>query len=389
MNYSQLEHEVIFQTYNRFPLFIERGQQVWVWDEKGRKYLDFLGGIAVNALGHCHPAINRAIMMQAEKLGHTSNLYYTRPMLELARQLVRLSGLDKVFYANSGAEANEAAIKLARKFQPGKYEIITCRQSFHGRTLATITATGQPKYQKGFEPLVPGFRYVDYNNIEALEAAITDQTAAIMLEPIQGEGGVIIPAADYLPAVRHLCDEKKILLILDEVQTGCGRTGKFFCYEHSQVQPDVVTLAKALGGGLPIGVCIARNKVAAALGTGDHASTFGGHPVSCAAALAFLKIIETEKLIRRVEHLGRKIIDRFRKRLATVSAVKEIRGKGLMIGIELKEDSAGKVVTQCLERGLLLATAGSRVVRMLPPYIISDNHAELAVNWIVAAIKSL
>jgi len=389
MTFVQQEQQLIFQTYKRFPLFIQRGEGVWVWDEQGKKYLDFLAGIAVNALGHCHPAIVQAAQRQLTQLGHTSNLYYTQSMLSLAQRLVSLSNLEKVFYANSGAEANEAAIKLARKYHPEKFEIICCHQSFHGRTLATITATGQPKYQKGFEPLVPGFKHVAYNNLNALETAISEQTASIFLEPIQGEGGVIIPDENYLKQVRELCDQREILLVLDEVQTGCGRTGKFFAYEHSRILPDIVTLAKALGGGLPIGVCLAKEKVAAAFQFGDHASTFGGHPVSCAAALAFLDTIESDNLLARCQDLGALILARLKEHLHDTPIVKEIRGKGLMIGIELHQEVAGEVVLKCQEKGLLIGTAGSNVVRMLPPLIISESHVEQACEVVLEALQAV
>jgi len=386
MNYQRLESEVVFQTYKRFPLVLTKGKGARVWTETGKEYLDFLAGIAVNALGHGHPAVQQAILDQLQRIGHTSNLYFTTPMIELAQKLLNYFGPGKVFYANSGAEANEAAFKLGRKFQPGKWEIICCAQSFHGRTLAAISATGQPKYQKGFEPLLPGFTHVPYNDIAALEAAIKPATAAILVEPIQGEGGVVIPDADYLPQIRALCDRYGILMLLDEVQTGTGRTGKFFCFEHCGIQPDVVTLAKAIGGGLPLGVCVATDRVAAAFQPGDHASTFGGNPICCAAGLAVVQTIEQENLLEKCELLGDYLIDLLRKKLAGSPKVKEIRGKGLMIGIELVQDSAGEVVSKCLEQGLLVGTAGPNVVRMLPPYIISREEIDLACEIIAAAM---
>lgn len=386
MNYQLLESQVIFQTYKRFPLVLTKGKGARVWADTGKEYLDFLAGIAVNALGHGHPAVRQAISDQLQRIGHTSNLYFTTPMIELAQKILNYFGPGKVFYANSGAEANEAAFKLARKFQPGKWEIICCAQSFHGRTLAAISATGQPKYQKGFEPLVPGFIHVPYNDITALEAAINPTTAAILVEPIQGEGGVVIPDAGYLPQVRALCDRHGILMLLDEVQTGTGRTGKFFCFEHSGIQPDVVTLAKAIGGGLPLGVCVATDRVAAAFQPGDHASTFGGNPICCAAGLAVVQTIEQENLLEKCALLGDYLIDLLRKKLAGSPKVKEIRGKGLMIGIELVQDSAGEVVSKSLEQGLLIGTAGPNVVRLLPPYIISRDEIGRACEIIADAI---
>lgn len=387
MNWIELEKQIVFQTYKRFPLEIESGKGIWVYDRKGKKYLDFLTGIAVNALGHCHPSITMAIIEQCQKLSHTSNLYYTAPMLLLAEKLTKLSRLDRVFFCNSGAEANEAAIKLARKYQAGKYEIITCQQSFHGRTLATITATGQPKYQKGFEPLMPGFRYVAYNDVQALESAITENTGAIMVEPIQGEGGVVIPDKNYLQEVRKLCDHYGLLLILDEVQTGCGRTGKFFCFEHSEIEPDIVTLAKALGGSLPIGACLASEKVAAAFQFGDHAATFGGNPVSCAAGLAFIKTLEAEKLLDRCRTIGDYFLNQLVKRLISHVLVRDIRGLGLMLGIELAEEVAGEIVNKCLEKGLLIGTAGTKVLRFLPPFIISETDVDLACDILLKCMK--
>ncbi|MBN2090460.1 acetylornithine transaminase [candidate division KSB1 bacterium] len=387
MNWIELEKDHIFQTYKRFPLEIESGKGVWVFDRQGKKYLDFLTGIAVNALGHCHPAITAAITEQCQKLSHTSNLYYTESMLLLAQKLVNLSKLERVFFCNSGAEANEAAIKLTRKYQAGKYEIITCHQSFHGRTLATITATGQPKYQKGFEPLMPGFSYVPYNDLATLEKAITEKTGAIMVEPIQGEGGVVIPDKNYLHQIRELCDDRRLLLILDEVQTGCGRTGKFFCFEHSQIKPDIVTLAKALGGGLPIGACLASEKVAAAFQFGDHAATFGGNSVSCAAGLAFIRTLESEKLLEKCRTIGDYFLNQLVRRLISHTLIRDIRGMGLMLGIELAEEVAGEIVNKCLEQGLLIGTAGPKVIRFLPPYILSEADVNLACDILVKCMK--
>src|SRR5208283_878298 len=298
----------LMHTYNRFPVVLRKGRGMRVWGADGKEYLDFLGGIAVNVLGHCHPKVVVAVQKQAQRLIHVSNFYHTEPQVKLARLLVSNSFADKVFFCNSGDEANEAAIKLARKyasehFEYERYEIITALKSFHGRTLAALTATGQNKLQKGFEPLVPGFRHVPFNDIQALEAVITQKTCAVMLEPVQGEGGVNFPSDDYLFRVRELCDRHGLLLILDEVQTGMGRTGKLFAYEHYNMLPDIMTLAKGLGGGVPIGALLATNKVAAVFKHGTHASTFGGNPLACAAAAATVETILEDGFI--LEHCNR------------------------------------------------------------------------------------
>ena len=370
----------LMNTYTRLPLTIERGQGCLVYDAEGREYLDCVAGIAVNILGHAHPDIVEAISRQARQLIHTSNLFYTEPQTQLAERLVVHSFADKVFLCNSGAEANEAAIKLARRsaqnaFGPERHEIITMLNSFHGRTLASLTATGQPALQKGFGPLVPGFRYVPFNDLEALEASLTPQTAAIMLEPVQAEGGVVIADIDYLKKLRALCTERKILLIFDEVQTGMGRTGTLFAYEQFGIQPDIMTLAKGLGGGVPIGACLATDIVAAAFEPGTHASTFGGNPLACAAALkVFDLLIEGGKLEQ-----GRAAGEYLAKGLATLSkqfsCVRESRGMGLLQGLELSID--GKpVVMECLERRVIINCTMGRVLRFVPPFIISNTQID-------------
>ena len=372
--------QYLMNTYTRLPLTIERGQGCLVYDAEGREYLDCVAGIAVNILGHAHPDIVEAISRQARQLIHASNLFYTEPQTQLAERLVTHSFADKVFFCNSGTEANEAAIKLARRyaqniFGPERHEIVTMLNSFHGRTLASLTATGQPALQKGFGPLVPGFQYVPFNDLEALEASLTPQTAAIMLEPIQAEGGVVVADIDYLKQLRTLCTERNILLIFDEVQTGMGRTGTLFAYEQFGIQPDIMTLAKGLGGGVPIGACLATDTVAAAFEPGTHASTFGGNPLACAAALkVFDLLIEGGKLEQ-----GRAAGEYLAKGLATLSkqfsCVRESRGMGLLQGLELSID--GKpLVMECLKQHVIINCTIGRVLRFVPPFIITNAQID-------------
>jgi acetylornithine aminotransferase len=370
----------LMNTYARSPISIVRGRGSRVYDLEGREYLDFVAGIAVNVLGHAHPDVVAAIQKQAQQLLHASNLYYTEPQVRLAQMLADHSFAEKVFFCNSGAEANEAAIKLARryahqKYGPDRYEIITMRQSFHGRTMATLTATGQEKIQQGFEPLLPGFTYVPFNDLPAVEQALTDRTAAVLLEPIQGEGGVHVASRAYLKGLRDLCRERDLLLIFDEVQTGMGRTGTLFAYEQLGVEPDVMTLAKGLGGGMPIGACLATDNAAAAFTPGSHASTFGGNPLACAAALAVLRVL----LDGRVLEQGRVAGDYLAKGLQDLKdrlpIVKDVRGLGLLQGLELSVD--GKpVVTDCLARGLLINCTVDRVLRFVPPLIVTQREID-------------
>ncbi|GAB1722497.1 MAG: acetylornithine transaminase [Nitrospira sp. CR1.1] len=370
----------LMNTYQRQPISIVRGRGSKVYDLEGREYIDFVAGIAVNVLGHGHPDLVLAIQKQAQHLLHTSNLYYTEPQVQLAQTLAEHSFAQKVFFCNSGAEANEAAIKLARKYSHDKYgadryEIITMTSSFHGRTLATLTATGQEKVQKGFAPLMPGFSYVPFNDLSAVERAITPKTAAIMLEPIQAEGGVHVAERSYLQALRELCRERDILLIFDEVQTGMGRTGTLFCYEQFGIQPDIMTLAKGLGGGVPIGACLATDSVARAFGPGTHASTFGGNPLACASALAVLRVLLDGKILDQ----GRRMGDYLAKGLATLKerhrCINEVRGMGLLQGVEVDFD--GKtVVADCLARGLLINCVGDRVLRVVPALIITEREID-------------
>ena len=377
---KQGAEQYLMGTYARQPISIVRGRGSKVYDLEGREYIDFVGGIAVNLLGHGHPDLVAAIQRQAAQLIHTSNLYYTEPQVKLAQVLVEHSFADKAFFCNSGAEANEAAIKLARRYShdmygAGRFEIVTMKNSFHGRTMATLTATGQDKVQKGYEPLVPGFSYVPFNHLAALEEAVTDKTAAVMLEPIQGEGGVHVADRDYLKAVRELCTQKDVLLIFDEVQTGMGRTGTLFAYEQLGVQPDIMTLAKGLGGGVPIGACLATDAVAKAFGPGSHASTFGGNPLACAAALAVLRVLLEGRLLEQARHMG----DYLGKGLADCKdrhrVVRDVRGLGLLQGIEVEMD-ARTVVGDCLRRGLLVNATGEHVLRFVPPLIITQREID-------------
>ncbi len=367
-------------TYTRLPLTIERGQGCLVYDAEGREYLDCVAGIAVNILGHAHPDIVEAITRQARQLIHTSNLFYTEPQTQLAERLVEHSFADKVFFCNSGAEANEAAIKLARRYGtnalgPERIEILTMLNSFHGRTVASLTATGQPALQKGFGPMVPGFQYIPFNDFTALEAKLTPQTAAIMLEPIQAEGGVVVSDIDYLKKVRKLCDEHQILLIFDEVQTGMGRTGTLFAYEQFGVQPDILTLAKGLGGGIPIGACLATETIAAAFEPGTHASTFGGNPLACAAALKVLDLLLDGNKLEEGRIAGEYLAKGLASLAKQFSCIQEARGMGLLQGLELSID--GKpLVMECLEQRVLINCTMGNVLRFVPPFIISHTQID-------------
>lgn len=378
----------LMQTYARQPLSIVRGRGSKVYDLEGREYIDFVGGIAVNILGHGHPDLVQAIQRQAAQLIHVSNLYYTEPQVKLAQMLVDHSFADRVFFCNSGAEANEAAIKLARrygheKYGTGRFEIITMKNSFHGRTLATIAATGQEKVQKGFEPLMPGFAYAPFNDFGAIASMVGDNTAAIMLEPIQGEGGVHVADREYLKNLRELCTQKDILLIFDEVQTGMGRTGTLFAYEQLGVEPDIMTLAKGLGGGVPIGACLAKESVAAVFTPGTHASTFGGNPLSCAAALAVCRVLLEGRVLDQAKRMG----DYLAKGLADCKdrhrVVRDVRGLGLIQGMELDID-AKAVVADCLARGVLVNATSERVLRFVPPLIITQREIDKLIETLTA-----
>ena len=379
-----LSENNIMGTYRRFPIVLTRGKGVLVWDSNGREYLDFVAGIAVCSLGHSHPAVVEAIKRQAETLMHVSNLYYIEPQIHLARQLVENSFADKVFFCNSGAEANEGAIKLARKYafenmESGCCELITMKDSFHGRTLATITATGQKKFQIGFEPLPEGFTYVPFNDLPSLEDAVTERTCGVLLEPIQGEGGVRIPDRDYLQKVRRLCDEKGILMILDEAQVGMGRTGSLFAYEHDSVKPDIMTLAKALGNGFPVGAVLATEKVASSFAPGSHASTFGGNPVAMAAGLAVLETLLHGGVLENCRRSGKYLSERLNDLKRKYPFIKEVRGRGLILGMELMVEGA-EIVRSCMEKGLLINCTNGNVLRFVPPLIITDSDVDRAVE---------
>ena len=379
-----LANENIMNTYKRFPIVLTKGSGARLWDINGREYLDFVAGIAVCSLGHSHPQVIAAVKEQLEKLTHVSNLYYTQPQTELAKLLIDNSFADKVFFCNSGAEANEAAIKLARKYAhenmgPDKFELITMKDSFHGRTMATITATGQEKFQFGFTPLLAGFTYVPFNDLRALEAAISAKTCGIMLEPIQGEGGVNIPDDNYLASVRNICDRHGILLIVDEVQTGMGRTGKLFAYEHSGINPDIMTLAKALGNGLPVGAMLATDKVAKAFVPGNHASTFGGNPLAMAAASTVVKTILQENILENCRKIGDYFLLQLKKLQQKYKIIKEVRGKGLMIAVKLDME-AGDIVNDCLQKGLLINSTGGKTLRFVPPLIITAQDVDKAIG---------
>lgn len=382
----------LMKTYHRSATAFEQGQGVWLFDTDGNKYLDLVSGIAVCGLGHCHPAVTQAIRDQAGKLVHTSNLYEIPLQSQLADLLVRVAGMSNAFFCNSGAEANETAIKLARlhghKNNIDAPEIIVLEGSFHGRTLATLSATGNRKVQAGFEPLVSGFVRAPFNDLKALKAIAKNnkKVAAILLEPIQGEGGIRIPAPDYLKQVRALCDENNWLMMLDEVQTGNGRTGKFFAYQHHNLLPDVVTVAKGLANGVPIGACLARGGAAKLFKPGNHASTFGGNPLACAAAIATITTIQEQQLAERAVKTGKLIVERLQEELKFANYIKDIRGSGLMIGIEMDAPCA-ELVMLAKAKGLLINVTAESVIRLLPALIISDQEAELAAKSLAKLIK--
>jgi len=385
----------LMHTYNRFPIVLKKGRGMKVWNWDGKEYLDFVGGIATNCLGHCHPKVVIAVQKQVQRLIHVSNFYHIEPQIRLARTLVTHSFADKAFFCNSGAEANEAAIKLARRYfkenlGQNKFEIIAAVNSFHGRTLATLTATGQDKFKIGFDPLLPGIRHVEFNNIEALKNAITKETCAILLEPIQGESGVRMPAPDYLKQVRKLCDDNNVLLILDEVQTGIGRTGKLFAYEHFGITPDIMTLAKGLGGGVPIGAMLATDKVAEAFQPGTHGTTFGGNPLACIAALATLEVVMEDGFVldqcKRMGKYFKKRLEELKKDFPEI--IMEIRGMGLLIGMELVRDCA-PIVTSCMERGMLINCTSGNVLRFMPPLIVTEKEIDSLVDVLEQVFDAL
>lgn len=381
---KELASKYLINNYGERQIALVRGEGVYVWDADGKRYLDFVAGISTNNLGHCHPKVVSAITEQAKKLIHVSNLYLIEPQVKLAERIAELSFADKCFFCNSGAEANEAAIKLARKyskekFGENKFEIITMKKSFHGRTITTITATGQEKYQKGFEPLSPGFKYVNFNDMKAIEDGVTENTCAIMVEPIQVEGGINVPSDDYLPNLRKFCDNNNILLIYDEVQTAMGRTGKLFGYETFGAEPDIITMAKALGNGVPIGCMATKAHIAESLTPGSHASTFGGNPLVCSAALASINTIVEENLPENAEKMGKYLMQKLLSLKEKFPLIKEVRGRGLIVGAELNIEGK-EVVNKALEKGLILNCIGTNVIRFVPPLVINNGHIDQAID---------
>jgi acetylornithine/N-succinyldiaminopimelate aminotransferase len=376
----------IMPTYNKVPLVFVKGKGSRLWDIQGKVYLDFFPGWGVGNLGHCHPKVMQGVRDQIGKLIFVPNNYYHPFQAKLAKELVYLSFPGKVFFANSGAEANEGAIKLARMFGRGRYEIITFENAFHGRTLATLAATGQKKYQNGFEPMPEGFKQVKFNDLAAVTEAIGDKTVAIVLELIQGEGGINVATQDFVQSLRKICTEKRLLLIIDEVQTGIGRTAKMFCYQNYGITPDIMTLAKALGGGLPIGVMIARKELSDLLTPGMHASTFGGGAVICRAALGVLRAIQQEKILKNCQNMGSYLLEKLKSLKTAYPVIKEIRGMGLMLGLELNIE--GKpIVQKCLEQGLLINCTHDKVLRLMPALNITKNEIDKAVKILDSVFK--
>jgi len=378
-NLAELEHRYLMGTFKRLPITLSSGHGAVAVDSDGREYLDLVGGIAVNVLGHAHPAVARALAEQSQRLIHASNLYYTEPQVRLAQRLVELAFPSRVFFCNSGAEANECAIKLARKWGrlkgAGAHEIIGTEGAFHGRTLATVTAGGTAKYKEPFGPLPEGFRHVPYGDVRAIKQATSESTVAVLLEPVMGESGVVVPPAGYLRQVRQWCDEQNLLLILDEVQTGLGRTGRWFAHQHEGITPDVMTLAKGLGGGVPIGACLAAPR-ADVLEPGDHGTTFGGNPLACAAGLAVLRTIEEQGLVEHALEMG----ELLQSELATLSGVSEVRGRGLMQAVVFEEPVARDLQLRCLEHGVIVNATDDHTLRLVPPLIITADQIDQAVR---------
>jgi acetylornithine/N-succinyldiaminopimelate aminotransferase len=374
-----LNNQYLCQTYARFPVAFVRGEGCRLWDAEGKEYLDLFASLAVMNLGQCHPAVVKAVQEQVATLTHISNLHHTVPQARLAELLCKNSFGDKVFFCNSGAEANEASIKLARKYgvdkREGRYEIITVLGSFHGRTMATIAATGQEKVRQGFGPVLEGFRYVAYDDLAAMEAAVSDKTIAVLVEPILGEGGVVMPQPGYLKGVREICDRRGLLLIADEVQVGIGRTGTLFAYEHAGIEPDIMPLAKALGGGIPVGAMVARAEVAESLSLGSHGSTFGGNAVACAAGVAVLETLLNDGVLENCQKMGAYFLSKLQALKDKFSFITEVRGQGLILGAELNGDGAGIAAT-CLDEGLLINCAAGKVLRFIPPLIVTKDEID-------------
>ena len=388
-----LADKYMFKTYARFPLTLVRGDGCRVWDEDGKEYLDFVGGIAVCALGHSSPIVSKALEHQSKELVHVSNLYYTRPQTELARLLVENSFADRVFFCNSGAEANEAAIKLARryaneKFGPQRHLIISMEDSFHGRTMATLSATGQEKIKAGYNPLLEGFTFVPFNDLESLDRALDESVCAVMLEPIQGEGGVVVPDADYLKGVKALCQDREALLIFDEVQVGMGRTGKLFAHEHYGITPDIMTLAKALGNGLPIGAMLAIEELSNAFGAGSHATTFGGTPLVTAVSKAVVTSLLEDGWIDHCRVVGDYFKERLEELVKKYDFIKEVRGQGLILGVEMMIPGAAVVKTM-MEKGFLINCTQEKILRFIPPLIVEKEEIDLLVETLENVLDQL
>jgi acetylornithine/N-succinyldiaminopimelate aminotransferase len=390
--WQELEHKYLMHTTERTPLTLVRGKGARVWDEDGREYLDFVGGWATNSLGHCHPVVAEAVAEQVQTLIQTSNQFYTIPQIRFAELLVRNSCLDKVFFCNSGAEANEGAVKLARRYGKlhlkGAYEVITTMSSFHGRTLAMVAATAQPKFQQPYLPLPAGFINKEYNDIGAIKAATTNQTCAVMLEPVQGEGGVNLPSDDYLSAVRAWCDQTGILLILDEIQTGLGRIGTLFAYEQYGIEPDIMTLAKGLGSGIPIGAILAKDR-ASVFTLGEHGSTFGGNPLTCAAGYATVKFIIDSDIPGNARKVGQYLIAGLENLRQKFQFITDVRGRGLLVAMEFSRDIAQSVVMTCVERGLLVNRLKPNALRFMPPLIIGNEEVDEAIGILDKALSSI
>lgn len=391
-DWQKLEHDYYMPTFKRIPITLIKGQGAKVWDENDKEYLDFVSGIAVNSLGHCHPVVVKAITEQANTLMHTSNLYYTIPQLKLAELLVKNSCMDKVFICNSGTEATEGAVKLARRYGHihlnGAYEVITGTGSFHGRTLAMVSASGQSKFQEPYIPIPSGFINVDYNNIEALKAATNERTCAVMMEPIQGESGVHLTDDDYLKNVREWCDQKGILLILDEIQTGAGRTGTLFAYQQYGIEPDIMTLAKGLAGGFPIGAILCKDK-ASVFAAGEHGSTFGGNPLACATGYAVFKTIVDNDIPLNAKVTGKYLTKRLNEMKQKYNFISDVRGRGLLQAIELSDKNAMHVVMGCLEKGLLVNKIGDSIIRFMPPLVIGRDEVDKAIDILDAVLTDI
>ena len=387
MNYFDLEKKYLFQTYKRTPLLFVKGTGKYLYDNLGNKYLDMFSGISVSSVGYCNPRIVKTIKRQLDILIHLSNLFYSKTQIELAEMFSDVSFGDKVFFSNSGAEANECAIKLARKYGHGRYEIIVFNNSFHGRTIATLSATGQKKFHEGFAPLLKGFKFAVFNDISSVKKLLNKRTCAILIEPVQGESGIYPADKTFLKELRALCDKNDLLLIFDEIQCGLGRTGRLFAYESYGVVPDIMTLAKSLGGGLPIGATIAKEKAASCFKYGDHGSTFGGNPICCAAAIEVLKILRDKKLLKHIADTGKYFINRLTMLKEKHTVIKEIRGMGFMIGVELNVKGS-EIVSKCFEKGLLINCTKEKTLRFLPPFIICKSDIDRTINILDNALKS-